>query len=349
MSVSRLPLLLVAPALAAALGASGSTAPAGSRASSFRLWFRGAVGSSATIRMELAREGDRLTGRYYHETRGKDLALAGTVREDGTAECEETAGRQVTGTFRGKLVERAGTPPLLAFEGSWSRPGGSSAIPFAVVEESPQLPAEFRPLADVARQKFANGGSAEAVFPRIAGTRAPGVVELNALVREAVTKAIADDGRREIRVSYAWDHLSAGLASVALSTWVYDGVSHGSQVVSSVNVDLRTGRAFRALDLFRPGPDGPARLSRACVARLKERLGPEADARWIEQGAAPGGAAYGNAGVSAAGVVVRFPPSSVAPWASGAQEVTVPWEELSAVLLPESPVSPLVAARLAPL
>lgn len=343
MELFRLRLLLATPALAFALGLAGSAVAAERPATSFRLWFRGTVGGTAAVRMELAREGDRLTGRYYYETRGKDLALSGTVGADGAAECEERAGVQVTGVLRGRLAERDGAPRLLSFEGTWSRPGGGKALPFVVVEESPQLPDDFRPLADVARSKFATGGSAEAVFPRIGGTRAPGVLKFNALVREAATKAIADDGSREIRVSYRWDLLSADLASVALTTWVYDGGAHGNYVTSSLNVDLRTGRAFRVLDLFRPGSDGLARLSRACVARLRERLGPGADEKWIEKGAAPDEAMYGDAGVSAEGVVVRFPPYAVGPYASGGQEVTVPWTELSAVLLPGSPVSALVA------
>lgn len=341
------PLCCVAAGLALLLAPAAPAVPAAGRAAPFHLRFHGSIGTTSTVRMELAREGDRLTGTYYYEKVGKDIALAGTVRDDGTAELEETVGGKPTVTFRGRLAERSAPPSLLAFEGTWSRPDGGRNLPFLLVEDSPQLPAEFRPVAEVAKARFATGGSGEAVFPRIAGTRAPGVLKFNALVRQAATKAIADDGSVEIRVAYAYDHLSADLASVALSTWVHDGGAHGNYVTSSLNVDLRTGRAFRVLDLFRPGSDGLARLSRACVARLKEKLGPDADAKWIEKGAAPDEVTYGDAGVTAEGVVVRFPPYAVAPYASGGQEVTVAWEELSAVLVPESPVSDLVAARLA--
>jgi hypothetical protein len=39
------------------------------------------------------------------------------------------------------------------FEGTWAKPGQATGLPFGVLEDSPQLPAGFRLLADVIRQK----------------------------------------------------------------------------------------------------------------------------------------------------------------------------------------------------
>jgi hypothetical protein len=92
--------------------------------------FRGTMGAAGktAIQMRLRREGDMLTGSYFYESVGKDLALRGTITAAGDFTLREfdPSGAQ-TGLFKGSWSGPKCEDCVDSLSGKWRRPDGPLA------------------------------------------------------------------------------------------------------------------------------------------------------------------------------------------------------------------------------
>jgi len=97
--------------------------------------YRGRLGDQH-IQMELTRDGDITTGRYFYDQFQKDLRLEGRNDKDRRLELRETdaTGRH-TGTFVCKREDERG-PIDMDLECDWSKPNGSGQLTAWLTEQS---------------------------------------------------------------------------------------------------------------------------------------------------------------------------------------------------------------------
>jgi hypothetical protein len=88
---------------------------------------RGEIAHGLKIEMKLVREGSKLSGSYFYERFGKDIALKGNIEQNGTIVLEEFVNGQKTGIFMGKCL----SDPIIA--GKWSKPGSTRSRDFFLV------------------------------------------------------------------------------------------------------------------------------------------------------------------------------------------------------------------------
>lgn len=109
----------------------------------FKEVLTGAMDGKLAVRMELEREGSKLTGSYYYDRPGafnladKILELSGRVDNDGNATLAEilqnydTGGSQKTGEFKGKLdAVSVNGDTRLKFSGVWTSAKDKKQLPF---------------------------------------------------------------------------------------------------------------------------------------------------------------------------------------------------------------------------
>ena len=95
------------------------------------------------IQMELTRNGDVATGRYFYDQFQKDLRLEGRNNKDRRLELRETdASGRHTGTFVCKRADERG-PIDMDLECDWSKPDGSGQLTAWLTEQAIYLPKGF--------------------------------------------------------------------------------------------------------------------------------------------------------------------------------------------------------------
>ncbi len=141
----------------------------------------------------------------------------------------------------------------------------------------------------------------------------------------------------EVSGSYGPTLLQGDLLSTRLDAYVYTGGAHGTTVGVPLNFDLRTGRAVRLGELFRPGTAYLDTLAALATARLAAARG---GTEWMFEERVPP-----TAGVLSAftlgpdSLTVFFPPYAIAQYAMGPSEVSLPYRRLARVLDSEGPVA----------
>jgi hypothetical protein len=143
--------------------------PAGAGPPTAQDWrdYSGTLDGRIPIRMSLWIQGERrLSGSYFHVKSPKDIPLQGQIATDRTVVLHEYDGAgHEQGIFRGQFLNQDTLGRKLGFEqlmGSWSKPDGSGAVLFHLVQSSSQLrrPGENRYAVagihdDVAVESFA--------------------------------------------------------------------------------------------------------------------------------------------------------------------------------------------------
>lgn len=96
----------------------------------------GTIGAGSSIRVQLMREGETLSGTEQYARIGETLWLQGTADSMGNFEIEERYPRdRVTGIFKGKLSQNC-----QVLTGNFSKPDGSRLQPFELHEVGPTNP-----------------------------------------------------------------------------------------------------------------------------------------------------------------------------------------------------------------
>lgn len=165
-----------------------------------------------------------------------------------------------------------------------------------------------------------------------------------------------------LRGRYEVIHFADDLISVRFNLDAYGrGTGHPVQFYRVLNFDLKTGRALKLGDMFKPGARHLHALAAYSVADLKRqaaaerrrevervtRLGKPASHAGapadplIEDGAAAAADNYGAWNLAAGGIVVSFAACQVDGCAAGEKEVLVPYSALGEILNQDGPASRL--------
>jgi hypothetical protein len=133
------------------------------------------------------------------------------------------------------------------------------------------------------------------------------------------------------------------LISVQLELSEYDaGAAHPNSNSVTINYDLKSAREIGLKDLFTVGSPYLQTISKICVTKLKNKLGKDADANWIEEGAGPKAANYKSWNLTTTGLEITFDPYQVTAYAFGSQEVFIQYGELKSIIRADGPLAPFV-------
>ena len=119
----------------------------------------------------------------------------------------------------------------------------------------------------------------------------------------------------------------------------YAGAAHPSGGTTSMNIDLRTGRAIELSELFRTESKPFELLAGIARGDLQKQFEPFASKSiglddWIAEGTAPKAENYEVFALRKEGLLLVFNPYQVAPYVFGERQVLVPWTTLRASLTP---------------
>ena len=110
-------------------------------------------------------------------------------------------------------------------------------------------------------------------------------------------------------------------ASIVFSIYTYMGGAHGGHILRSLN--FREGdEQFTIGDVFKPGSGYLATLSKLSRTKLKAALGNELG-NWSDDGTTPVTSNFEAFYLTEGKLHIIFQPYQVAPWASGAPEITI--------------------------
>src|ERR1041385_8390647 len=274
---------------------SSAEAPVGGGAAQTgqKFFFRGSINNNLSIEMILVRDGDRLTGNYFYPKVGKDIALVGTVDNGGNVQLTESdeTGKQ-SGLFKGKwqAAKDSPDPSLIEIEGKWSKPDGSKATDFVVMQQPLEFSAPVRVVPKVVKENNKEKlYTIEAEFPQIDGdSRFDGFNrEARAMIMKDVaafkTAETSQDASEtadlpaETRTStldagYDFRYATDDLVSLEFGEASYSrGAAHGNSMTAVLNYDVKNGKKLALGDLFNPKSNYLKMISDYCIKELKER------------------------------------------------------------------------------
>lgn len=214
--------------------------------------YRGRLGDQH-IQMELTRDGDTATGRYFYDQFQKDLRLEGRNDKDRRLELRETdaTGRH-TGTFVCKREDERG-PIDMDLECDWSRPDGSGQLTALLTEQAIDLP---KGLVIKPKQSYQRGRIVNLSYPELISNGKPPrnfnprVIQL---VQQSLRYFIPDPGDKNVSFDANYNVLLATdeIISIEISEYSYSGGAHPTEDWGTLNYDVRNDREIRIRDLVR--------------------------------------------------------------------------------------------------
>lgn len=116
----------------------------------------------------------------------------------------------------------------------------------------------------------------------------------------------------------------------------FHGGAHGMQYFQQLNFDVANKKILQLPDLFIADADYLAQLSTYCRNDLLSRVNEiGSDSTMVEPGVKPELANFKDFELTSQGIKIYFSPYQVAPYASGPQEVKIPYANLEKILLPD--------------
>ncbi|UYZ59317.1 DUF3298 and DUF4163 domain-containing protein [Hymenobacter latericus] len=144
--------------------------------------------------------------------------------------------------------------------------------------------------------------------------------------------ALRYDEQQLVRV--LWNQ--APVLSLGFLNYSYTGGAHGNYGTTVASFDVRTGRALRYADIFRPGTE--AQLTPVLSRAVRRTLGIGAAARLDEVLMVEQMPVTRNVYLTGGGVVFVYVPYEIASYAQGEIRVFVPFAELRPYLQPGLPL-----------
>lgn len=143
---------------------------------------------------------------------------------------------------------------------------------------------------------------------------------------------------------YSFNHLDSDFFSLRFNISEHiSGAAHPINYVSILNYNLEEDKKINFNDIFKNGTDYLAVVSTISAAKLLQGSQDDpSSVDWIKKGAAPESENYSNFGLNKRGVVVYFNPYQVGPYASGIQEIEIPYSDLISYLNPDSIIGSLL-------
>jgi hypothetical protein len=344
-------------------------APVGGKAlTGDKFYFRGTITTGAgnlAIEMTLVRDGDRLTGTYFYPKVGKNITLGGTIDKAGSVELKESdeSGKD-TGVFKGKWQPATDSPDpnLNEIEGSWSRPDGSKATPFQVVQQPIEFTAAVRVTPKVIKETNKEKHyTVDAEYPQIEGD--PRLDKFNREARGLIMKDVAafktaetveeSDSTSEtpaetldstLDIGYEIRYATDDLISVEFTEGEYSrGAAHGNSSTTVLNYDVKSGKKLALADLFTAKSNYLSVISAYCIKALKDQAKKDKDSMldddMMKSGASPRADNYRGWSITKKGLWITFDPYQVAAFAAGPQHVLVPYSALKDIIKPDGPVA----------
>lgn len=187
--------------------------------------------------------------------------------------------------------------------------------------------------------------------PKLTGSEDKRVIEFNKHVNELMQNEVGYF-RENILAQMSAAPVTSGSSFDATYSLVYqrgdiwslkfnftgyaDGAAHPFHYSLTLNYDLENGRQLSLGDLFVEKSDYLKVISSYCIAQLSKRdIGFYGG---FERGADPTPENYRNWSIANEGLIVTFDEYQVAPYAAGAQTVTVPYNELRAIINMQGPL-----------
>jgi len=327
-----------------------------------KYFFRGTI-ASLSIEMQLLRDGERLTGTYFYPRIGKNITLTGTVDKDNNVTLNEAddSGKQ-TGVFKGKWQTAVDSPDpaIHEIEGKWSKPDGSKATEFVVMQQPYEFTGNVQVVAkvikDANKQKLY---SVNAEYPQIDGdSRFDG---FNKEARALISKDVAafktsettgdaagpsdfpgENQTSTLDAGYDFHYASDSLISVAFTEGTYSrGAAHGNSLTAVINYDVKNGKKLALADLFKDKSKYLSVIASFCQKELKDRA-KKPDAMVLEELIEPGAGAradnYRAWNITKKGLWITFDPYQVAAYAAGPQYILVPYAVLKDIIKPDGPI-----------
>ena len=133
----------------------------------------------------------------------------------------------------------------------------------------------------------------------------------------------------ELSCSYEVSRPSADAVSVLFEIWTYTGGAHGNLDLITLNYSFITGQRLTLVDIFEDVDKALALMSATSRDVLMRRLGGGVGEQMILDGTEPDVNNFSSLSLDPDGVRIHFQPYQVAPWAAGAQSVSMPLEQLA--------------------
>jgi hypothetical protein len=227
----------------------------------------------------LAREGTRVWGRYFYESKGIDLAVEGSLSDDGSLHLVEGDAAATTGRFEGRCEPASG-----ALAGTWLGARTRGEFRWA------PIPAGETPVVAIKRFTVARSARFRGADLRITGcSYSESHLELFGLRDDTVERTLSRQGVEPLLGPVLDPALARGvqsctdgfvaergeqlvgafreLATIEGSGWIDGGGMHPNELdLRRFTVDLRTGHHVVASDVLVPGRDPLARVAE-CAAK----------------------------------------------------------------------------------
>lgn len=220
--------------------------------------YRGVIGNGLAVVARVRRRGDALEGKYFYESKRRDIALDGTVSTDGRLVLEERdAKRRKTGTLEGTF-DADGT-----IVGTWSDaahrlpfrwvpiiPGVLGAGPLPLYEK--EVHVTQRPKTPVSDEGVLKACEFDAYYPELNGALEPALeAKVNALLRPMDAEQEPCDVPSTFKQTYKVSFNRGGILSVVFDQYSCCG-AHPVFSKDFVNVAVRTGERIPLVRLVRP-------------------------------------------------------------------------------------------------
>jgi len=155
------------------------------------------------------------------------------------------------------------------------------------------------------------------------------------LTQEDITLMGLDQGRKAaLNIVYL---ISSSPRTVSYIFTIYMDTlgAHGNTFFHTFTFDIASGALLALGDVFLPGTDYLAELSKLARAKLPDIIGPGTDARMLMDGTVPAEESFENFFLDNGDFVILFAPYQVAAYAAGPQTLRISLSELSGMLKSE--------------
>lgn len=299
-------------------------------------YYRGTIGESNEILLEIMSSDGAVSGSYFYVKRQIPLDLTGTLKDDGSFTMTETVDGKETGHFAGKLLED-GT----SMEGAWTDAEGNRSAPFTLhrfarqkVEESKDEISGSTIESSFAYPVFddvSEGALNEAVSSHVKKSHKAFVDE----IRKAADPSFQVENMYDVDVD-VMVYMPGQFVSLVSTTYVFTGGAHGMTQYSTLNLRLMPQgppQPVKLADLFTSQDAALATISGYCLTDLKKQK-----AGFVVDGMVDSldWEALRHFSLSPSGILFLFEPYAVAPYAEGTFDVVVPYDALAGVLKPDA-------------
>ncbi len=314
--------------------------------------FRGFINGIA-FEMNLLREGDKLSGKYFYTKVGKDLKLSGTIDASGNFNLKETdASGKATGEWSGKWKEDKNDNGI-TLEGLWKKPSQREGESFSfyaiqqIIEFTNGVKIVDKTIKEIDKAKRSE---IQSIYPEITNLDSPAAKKFNELVKNRVVAL--NDGYREFlgemtdedikslspgislsnEVSYDIALANNDFISLTVNNYTFTGGAHGGTSSSVINYDLKNNRELELADIFEQNSNYLKTISDYSIADLTKRLTDMSDEEWIGRGAGAEIDNFASWNLTKKGLMFTFDQYQVAAYAAGPQTVIIPYNDLKSVL-----------------